>query len=200
MNAELFDQLAALIVEPLNMVQLLSVGTPLDGAPNTVDVSCHPGTPVVISFASTHLVLYCQSGATVGIDVVTGKLAPEKYLAEPFPSDDDDVVVRIPLFPFLEGPHDSSFHNDGLMDAMTLIYRSKDDGYDGIAAVIFEFHDSTMFALSAVHESHFCYAFDNYCRQLLNESAASPNHTLRTIRRNSDVAPMPVDSVLWMVD
>ena len=200
MNSELFDRLTALIAEPLDLVQFISIGTSLHDPPNTVDVSCHPGTPLVFTFSGTHVVFYCKPGATVGIDIPTSGIDPATYLAAPFPTDNDDSVVRMPVFPFLDGPHGNSFHTDGFIDSLTLIHRSRNDEFDGIAAVVFEFHDSAMFALSAAHESHFCYAFNNYCRQLLTESATSPNHKLRTLRRTGGVTPKPVDSVLWMVD
>ena len=200
MNAELFTQLSDLISKPVDMVELLSTGAPDYDAPNVISVDCHPGTPLVFTFAETRVVFHCKSGATVGVDIVATEFDPTQYFAEPMPDDEDYVIVQIPIFHFLEGPHGQSFHSGSqFVDSITFVHRKSDDGFDGIAAVVFAFHDSTMFGLSAVHESHFCYTFNNYCTQLLTESDASPAHSLHTIRRDAS-SPLTVDSVMWMVE
>ena len=121
MNSELSDQLTTLITQPLEMVSLFSVGSPLCESPATIDVDCHPGTPLVFTFAGKHVVFHCQNGATVGIDIVVGELTPAKYFTHPPFTDEEDVIVQMPITPFLDGPHGNSVYNDGFVD-LSLIH------------------------------------------------------------------------------
>lgn len=174
---------------------MVSVGSRLDTAPNVIDVDCRPGTPIVFSFGSSRLIFHCQSGATVGVDTASENFSPSEYLQDPL-MDEDAGVVQYPIHPFLHGRNG---YDHVYVDSITLIERTIQDGFDGIAAVVLEFDNSTLFGFSAIYESHFCFAFNDVCRQLLSESNHSESHTLHSIKRVGS-SRKSIDSVLWMVN
>jgi len=191
----LIDQFAEVIEQPVELVRTWSAGWLEEDRP-VFSVSVHPGTPLVLSFGEIHAVCSCCSGSTINIRLTTKEIDAVHGFSEKL--DEEITATAIPIYPLLEGPHGDYFYGQKMfLDSASFIARHRERA--GLAAVVFSFHDSVRFAVSAAHESHFCYLFNDYCDQLINEAEMSPQHSVHTVRRHSQ-SPRLVKSLLWMIE
>lgn len=201
MDEQTNKHLSELIAQPVEMIELLSSGHILDEAPSPVaTVDCHPGTPIVFSFKTASVAYTCNSGAIVDVTIFPKAFSPDDlFQDDPVLYSEGCFIVRTPIIHLLEGPHGDCFWSQKFyIDSVSFIYRKSGDEYGGLAAVVFTFHDSNQFGISAAHESHFSYCFNNHCAQLINEVKNSDKHFVETIYRQGS-NPRSADSLLWMV-
>ncbi len=201
-NASEVKTFEGCISQPIEMIELLSSGNLVLGTNKPVaDIDCHPGTPIVLTFSDYCVVLTCESNSQVNVQKLPKNFdCDDLFRMDPILYDQERFAARIPLVPFLSGPHIDCLCSDyQFIDAITLISRRENKLPPVLAAVVLTFHGSIQFGVSAVRESHFCYCFNEHCRLLVAEATASPKHVVLEISRPDSVT-REAGSMLWMVE
>ena len=200
-------RLPELIESPLGMSEILTVGTNLkpDAKNFLVDADIVTRTPMIFWFGETGVVFYCQSGATVGMDIVKKDFDLLQYFGEGalyLLGDDQDMgIVRYPIFPFLDG-RNGGFETppDPWVEKIMLIYREKADEFDGLAAIVIALDNRVQFGFTAIMETNFTYLFNNQCTQLHEEAQASPHHRVVEIKGKTPHQSGMTNSLLWLIE
>ena len=193
----------AFIEYPIEMLHLISTGNLVEETPKSVaDIDCYPGTPLMFSFASNCIVLTCEPNAIIGVRQFPRQFDLDVlFHRDPVDYEDGCFIAQQPIWHFLQGPFGHCFHDQGglRIDRIDFIARKDSGDTQSLAGMIFSFHDGIRFGISAAHESHFCYCYNDHCDQLSKEARSSINHVVASVvRKNAE--PRSPDSMLLMVE